>query len=198
VEVRAVLDAMDDPLARALSLRVQGLVSDDVDAGIALLASALDAHTLGDDPFEHARTHLLRGERLRRARRRGDARRELGEAARMFGAMGAVPWVARAESELRAAGGTASGRAAPGRPGGRVANGRPVVVGCGPDVDGLTPQELAVATAVAAGASNREVAEHLFLSPRTVEYHLGNVYRKLGVHGRGALGVRLRVDDGDS
>ena len=56
---------------------------------------------------------------------------------------------------------------------------------------GLTAQELAVATEVARGASNREVAEALFLSPRTVEYHLGNVYRKLGVHGRGALGARL-------
>ena len=62
-----------------------------------------------------------------------------------------------------------------------------------PDTDrhGLTSQELAVATAVAHGATNREVAEALCLSPRTVEYHLGNVYRKLGVHGRGALGARL-------
>ena len=61
-----------------------------------------------------------------------------------------------------------------------------------PVVD-LTPQELAVAREVASGRSNREVAEALYLSSRTVEYHLGNVYRKLGVHGRAGL-ARTFVD----
>ena len=55
----------------------------------------------------------------------------------------------------------------------------------------LTPQERSVAEAAASGRSNREVAESLFLSPRTVEYHLSSVYRKLGVHGRSALAHRL-------
>ncbi len=57
---------------------------------------------------------------------------------------------------------------------------------------GLTSQEHAVARAVASGGSNREIAEALFLSPRTVEHHLGNVYRKLGVHSRAALAARLQ------
>ena len=56
-------------------------------------------------------------------------------------------------------------------------------------------QELAVARAVAQGRSNREVAELLFLSPKTVEYHLGSAYRKLGVHGRAALTHHVMAAD---
>ena len=59
----------------------------------------------------------------------------------------------------------------------------------------LTAQESAVAREVASGRTNREVAEALYLSPRTVEYHLGNVYRKLGVHGRSALARRILDDE---
>ena len=58
----------------------------------------------------------------------------------------------------------------------------------------LTAQELAVARCVSEGRSTREAAEALFLSPRTVEYHLGNVYRKLGVHGRAGLAARMAAD----
>lgn len=176
-DVLAVLDRMHDPLAHALAARVRGLVSDDDEAAVGLLQVALLAHGEAQDPFERARTHLLRGERLRRLRRRGDARLELLEAVRLLEHLGAEPWVARARAELRACGGTAQ-------------HADPAA-----DLHGLTAQELAVATAVARGASNREVAADLFLSPRTVEYHLGNVYRKLGVHGRGALGARLLAGD---
>ncbi len=191
-DVLVVLDAMDDPLARALAARVRGMVEIDDEAAVGLLQCALVAHGEALDPFERARTHLLRGERLRRARRRGDARLDLLEASRRFEHLGAGPWLARAGAELRACGGTASSSGA-GSSAAQVA--RDSVVGGSAERLGLTPQELAVATLVAEGASNREVAETLFLSPRTVEYHLGNVYRKLGVHGRGALGTRLAGRD---
>ncbi len=168
-----VLDQMDDALARALAARVRAIVECDDDVAVRLFADSLAHHGDALDLFEHARTYLLRGERLRRSRHRGAARRDLLEASRRFEHLGATPWQARAQSELRASGG---------------AVGAPLPATNGV---GLTAQELAVATAVARGASNREVAEMLFLSPRTVEYHLGNAYRKLGVHGRGALAVRL-------
>jgi DNA-binding CsgD family transcriptional regulator len=136
---------------------------------------ALAAHALTGEPFEQARTHLLLGEHLRRNRRRSEARAHLQTAVHAFDWLGASPWSVRAGQELRAAGGQPGGV-------GHESSG---------DVSALTPQERAVALAVASGMSNREVAETLFLSPRTVEYHLGNVYRKLGVHGRGALARAL-------
>jgi DNA-binding CsgD family transcriptional regulator len=189
-----VLDRMDDPLALALAARVRGLVAVDDDEAVRLLQEALMAHGEALDLFERARTHLLRGERLRRARHRGDARLDLLEAARRFEHLGAVPWLARAQAELRASGGPAPSAYA-GPAGGPAHPERSVDLRAAAERYGLTAQELAVATAVAQGASNREVAEQLFLSPRTVEYHLGNVYRKLGVHGRGALGGRLLAPD---
>jgi DNA-binding CsgD family transcriptional regulator len=175
--VLEVLDRMDDPLAAALAARVRGLLAGDDDEAVRLLGDALVHHACAVDPFERARSHLLRGERLRRLRRRGEARLDLLEAARLFEHLGAAPWLARAQTELRASGGGAR------------------LSGPLPDGPGLTAQELAVARVAALGASNREVAEALYISPRTVEYHLGNVYRKLGVHGRGALGARLLDDD---
>jgi DNA-binding CsgD family transcriptional regulator len=157
---------MGDPLARAFDLRVRALVLDDLE----LLRVALEAHAEAADPFEEARTRLLLGERLRRDHQRSSARLQLIAAERTFETLGAQPWLARARTESRAAGGqpaTAAG------------------------LECLTAQERAVAEAVASGRSNREVAEALFLSPRTVEYHLGSVYRKLGLHGRSALANRL-------
>ncbi|MFC7742480.1 helix-turn-helix transcriptional regulator [Nocardiopsis composta] len=82
--------------------------------------------------------------------------------------MGAAPWERRAAGELRAAG-EAAEPAAPGA------------------LDALTPQELRIARLVAEGASNRDVAARLFLSPRTVEYHLYKVYPKLGIGSRTEL-----------
>ena len=110
---------------------------------------------------------------MRRLRRRSEARLDLLEAARRFRQLEAEPWCDRAEAELRACGGNGSSHRGPAA------------------ASALTGQELAVAAAVARGASNREVADELFLSPRTVEYHLSNVYRKLGVHGRSALASTL-------
>ena len=83
-----------------------------------------------------------------------------------------MPWAERARDELRAAGAPAA------RPGGRP-------------LDRLTPQELQVARLVARGASNSDAAAALFLSPRTVEYHLHKVFRKLGLHARAELAAAL-------
>ena len=130
---------------------------------------------MSGEPFEQARTHMLLGEHLRRSRRRSDARAHLQTAIHTFDGLGAAPWSARAGQELRAAGGQPGGAA-------RETAGNTAA---------LTPQERAVALAVSSGMSNREVAEALFLSTRTVEYHLGNIYRKLEVHGRGALARAL-------
>ena len=167
--VRAILVEMRNPLAEALACRVDGLVSTG-DGAIAFYLEALERHGESNEVFERSRTLLLLAEAERRARRRNDARRHLVEAVAGFEHLDARPWLTRARSELRAVGGTVKAEET---------------------VASLTPQEEAVARAAASGLSTREVAEALFLSPRTVEFHLGNVYRKLGIHGRAALASRL-------
>jgi DNA-binding CsgD family transcriptional regulator len=127
---------------------------------------ALALHEQRPMPFERARTLLAYGSRLHRARRRVEARDRLRQAKAIFDELGAAPWSARAEAELRAAG---------------AVRRRPR----SPDV--LSRQELRVAAAVARGATNREVAAELFLSPKTVEFHLGRIYSKLGVRSRTQL-----------
>jgi DNA-binding CsgD family transcriptional regulator len=122
-------------------------------------------------PFEQGRTLLALGERLRRGGQRLRARTELRLALQRFEALGADPWVRRAGAELRATGETVVRR--PSR-----------------SFAQLTPQELHVAVAVAGGSTNREIAASLFLSPKTIEYHLSNVYSKLGIRSRTEL-VRL-------
>ncbi|WP_338702691.1 helix-turn-helix transcriptional regulator [Streptomyces sp. Q6] len=128
-------------------------------------------------PFERGRTEFAHGELLRRQGRRSEARRWLQRGLATFERLGASGWAARAAAELHAAGGD------------RVAAG-------GTPLDGLTPQELRVALAVGRGVTNHEAAEQLFLSVKTVEFHLGNIYRKLdGVHRRAQL-VRLLSQSG--
>ncbi|RJL31466.1 LuxR family transcriptional regulator [Bailinhaonella thermotolerans] len=126
-------------------------------------------HERATRPFERARTELLYGQWLRRARRRADARVPLRSALGVFERLGAAPWAARAQAELRVTGG------APARPAAAELLGR------------LTPQELQVVRMAAEGASSREIAARLFLSPRTVEYHLYKAYPKLGVASRREL-----------
>ena len=125
---------------------------------------ALALHDGVPTPFERARTELCYGERLRRSRQRSDARDRLRSALEVFDQLGARPWAKRARAELRASGQRARRRTAP--------------------VDTLTPQELAVAKLVSDGARNRDAAATLFVSEKTIEFHLGNVYRKLGVRSR--------------
>ncbi|MEV4869869.1 helix-turn-helix transcriptional regulator [Streptomyces syringium] len=156
------------PRARALLARCRALVADD-GAAPELLRHSLDL--LADDSgaaYDRARTALLLGERLRRERRVGEARPHLRHAAEAFGRLGAVPWERRALGELRAAG-EAGDRAEPAA------------------LTTLTAQELRITRLVAEGLSNRDVAARLFLSTRTVEYHLYKVYPKLGVTSRTEL-----------
>jgi DNA-binding CsgD family transcriptional regulator len=134
-------------------------------------AAAMEFH--GDQSgFERARTQLCLGMRRRRSRRRRDARAVLHEALSYFETEGAEPWAQQARSELRATGETP-------------------VPAANVSLSELTPQELQVAMSVAQGARNKEVAASLFLSARTVEFHLGNAYRKLGIRSRTELARRV-------
>lgn len=145
--------------------RCRGLLADD-DAFAGHFATAVQLHE--PTPFEQARTRLCLGERLRRNRQRADARGPLSDALAAFERLGAGAWADRTRAELEATG--AAARSA------------------GPSAaSGLTPQELQVALTVSTGATNAEAAASLFLSPKTVEYHLTHVYRKLGVSSRTEL-----------
>ena len=174
-EVPARIDELarqaDRPLhtwTQAVVERLRGLMASD-DEVDAHFARALELHAQTRQPFETARTQLLHGERLRRAKRRADARAPLSAALSIFERLGADPWTERTRSELRATGGP-TGSAAP-----AIAT------------DELTAQELQIALQVAQGRTNREVAAALFLSAKTIEYHLGSIYRKLGIRRRGEL-----------
>jgi DNA-binding CsgD family transcriptional regulator len=140
----------------------------DADRAESAFAEAEAAHAAIDLPFDRARLELRLGEQLRRARRRVDARRHLRSAVDAFARAGATPWEQRAANELRATGETARRR-------------EPSTL------DELTPQEAQIARLVAEGATNRDIAARLFLSPRTVEYHLRKVFRKLGLSSRTQL-----------
>ncbi|NMO92764.1 LuxR family transcriptional regulator [Actinomycetospora sp. TBRC 11914] len=155
----------DSAWSRAVALGTEARVAPD-DRADDLLAQAVDAQA--GMPLEQARTQLFLGEHRRRRGRVRDAREPLAAAAATFAGLGVVPWARRAEAELRAAGGRAAAPAAP-------------------DLGALTDRELQICLAVADGASNKEVGAALFLSRKTVEYHLGNVFRKLGVTSRAQL-----------
>jgi DNA-binding CsgD family transcriptional regulator len=117
---------------------------------------------------ELARAHLLYGEWLRRERRRADARAQLRAAHEMFAAIGMQAFAGRARRELRATGETARTRTATTH-------------------DELTPQEAQIARLARSGLSNPQIAAQLFLSPRTIQYHLGNIFTKLGITSRRQL-----------
>ncbi|HKR98106.1 MAG TPA: LuxR C-terminal-related transcriptional regulator, partial [Candidatus Dormibacteraeota bacterium] len=124
---------------------------------------------IGDAPcFDRARIQLLYGEHLRRSRRRTDSRVQLRAALEGFERVQATPWAARARAELRASGATARKRDPS-------------------TLDQLTPHELQIARLVAEGLSNKEVAAQLYLSPRTIDFHLRNVFAKLGIKSRTQL-----------
>jgi DNA-binding CsgD family transcriptional regulator len=154
--------------------------------GRALLAEGAEAearferslalHARSSRTPDEARTQLAYGEFLRRARRRVDARVHLRAALETFEDLGAGAWAERARQELRASGETARRRDASA-------------------VGNLTPQELAVAGLVRQGLSNRDVAARLFVSPRTVDFHLRNVFAKLGVTSRTELAASLLFDN---
>jgi DNA-binding NarL/FixJ family response regulator len=124
--------------------------------------------------FELARTELLFGHRLRRGRRPRAAREHLRAALRIFERYGAAPWTSQARAELRAAG---SGDDAP-----------PAESGFGK----LTAQQANIARMAAEGATNREIAARLLLSPRTIDHHLRNVFTRLGIRSRVELARLIR------
>ena len=124
---------------------------------------------------EHARAHLLYGEWLRRVGRRTDARERLRTAHRMLAAMGAEAFAERARRELLATGETVRKRTVDTR-------------------DELTAQERQIARLAREGLSNPEISTQLFISPRTVEWHLRKVFTKLGIRSRRQLRAALAAD----
>jgi DNA-binding CsgD family transcriptional regulator len=164
-------------LVAGMVARCRGVMASDAEEAELCFQEALRHHDYRVQPYERARTQLAYGERLRRDRRRIQARIHLRAALDTFEGIGVTLWAERTRGELRATGETARRR-------------EPSTL------DELTPQELRVARLVASGASNKDVAAQLFVSRRTVEYHLGKVFVKLGVSSRAQLvRVGLASDD---
>ncbi|TMR90127.1 AAA family ATPase [Nonomuraea basaltis] len=155
------------PELGALTARCRALVCTDGGADVHY-AESLRLHAMSDSPLECARTELLLGEQLRRDRRRSEAQQHLRGAAENFRRIGALAWADRALGELRATGESA----------------RTPEAGA---LSTLTPQELRITLAVGEGLTNREIAAQLFLSPRTVDYHLRKVFQKADITSRAEL-----------
>ena len=155
------------PVGRAVAARARGLLAAEDDFE-PVFSEAFALHGDSDDQWSAARTRLAYGERLRRAGRKVDAREELRSALASFEDQGAEVWAERARSELRASGETLRRRKSW-------------------EKEELTPQELQIVLHVARGMTNREVGAALFLSHKTIEFHLGRVYRKLGMNSRVGL-----------
>ncbi len=166
-EFAAAAHAKAQPWSLARAERCAGLLADDAAMPEAFVR-ALRHHAETPDGFEAARTRLAYGERLRRARNRVRAREQLRAAVEAFERLEARPWAERARAELEATGERLRRRG-------------------GATADALTPQELQIALLLAEGRTTREAAAALFLSPKTIEYHLRHVYLKLGVNSRDAL-----------
>ena len=158
--------------AHAVAARCRGLLAPAAEIDDHF-GRALEWHQRAPLPFARARTELCYGERLRRARRRVDAREQLGRASATFHALGARVWAERAERELAAAGYSRQ----------RPAQQSPWAE--------LTAAETRVARVIVEGATYDEAASALFVSPRTVESHLRQIYRKVGVRSRSELTRRL-------
>jgi DNA-binding CsgD family transcriptional regulator len=166
-EMEAFGTAVQADWALAVASYGRALLATEADAG-ADFETAIAYADKAARRFDRARIHLAYGEHLRRARRRVDARVHLRTALEVFEDLGAVRHAERATQELRASGETARRRDAAA-------------------ADDLTPQERQVAALVRQGMSNRDAAAQLFLSPRTVDFHLRNVFHKLGITSRAEL-----------
>jgi DNA-binding CsgD family transcriptional regulator len=165
--LEAWAEASGLPIPAAALARCRGLLTSGEEA-IRHFEAALRADDLDTRPLERARIQLLLGEALRRSRQRAESRGHLRSAMETFERLGARPWADRARSELRASGESTTRRDPAER-------------------EHLTPQELQIAQYAADGDSNAEIAAKLFLSRRTVEYHLAKVYTKAGVSSRRQL-----------
>jgi DNA-binding CsgD family transcriptional regulator len=167
-EFLALVPGEDNPLPAGRAARCRGIVAEaEFDSHFR---HAIELQGQSDAAFQLGRTYLCYGERLRRARRRRDARTQLRAAIEIFERLDARPWAERAWAELRATGETLATGQAPQQ---------------------LTPQELQIANLVADGRTNAEVGRALFLSTRTVEFHLSRAFRKLGVTTRTELTRQL-------
>jgi DNA-binding CsgD family transcriptional regulator len=169
--LEAATAASNTPWGTAVAARSRALVSEG-EAAEAAYRDAIDRLAPTALRFDLARTHLVYGEWLRRARRNVDAREQLRMAHGMFSEFGTEAFAERARIELRATGEHVRSRSV------ETSN-------------ELTPQEAQISQLVAEGASNIEIASQLFITPRTVEYHLHKVFRKLGVKSRTQLARRI-------
>jgi DNA-binding NarL/FixJ family response regulator len=159
----------DEPWALGIEARARGLVHKGAAAEKAYLEAIEQLNGTRLRP-DLARSHLVYGEWLRRRTRRGDARTELRTAYEMFSEIGMTAFADRARRELQATGETVRRRTAASTAG-----------------DELTPQERQIALLVRDGLSNPEVGTRLFLSPRTVEWHLRKIFDKLSISSRRQL-----------
>ena len=168
---------------RGLYHRCLALTTQDSDQRLESAVQAVGYLDEAGNPFEAARARLLVGETLRRSKQRVEATSWLAEAATTFGTLQATPWLKRAENELRA-----SGTLLPARVADQLTMRR--------SHQALTAQEEQVATLATNGLTNAEIAARLFLSSKTIEYHLGNTYRKLGIRRRSELTSALASSPG--
>ncbi|MET9343342.1 AAA family ATPase [Nonomuraea sp. NPDC003804] len=184
VEAALRTGRVKEALAHVAAMKANGVA--ELSPRMALIQAGAEALAVDDEPvaqrleallavpaaerwlFEVSRIRLAFAEKLRRKRAPSEARGHLLAARDGFAALAATPWLARTEHELRATGHQPPGEA----PGGR---------------DTLTPQELEIAHLAASGLSNKQIAERLYLSPRTVGAHLYRIFPKLGVASRAGL-----------
>lgn len=179
-QARSWLDELADfaeatkwPWALAAAEHGRALLAQPAEA-VTLFERALSHHAKAGRPYDRARTHLAYGQLLRRSQRRADARPHLRAALVIFEELNAQPLTARAAKELRASGETARKR-------------DPYTL------TPLTPMEAQIARLVAQGMSNKQAAAQCWISPRTVAFHLRNVFTKTGVSSRGEL-IQLGLD----
>ncbi|MFC7724609.1 AAA family ATPase [Nocardioides sp. GCM10028917] len=171
--LEALAAANGSPWTVGVAHRSRALVEEDAEPHHR---AAVDALAAGDVPIELARAHLLYGEWLRRARRRREAREQLHLALGLFERGQAPAFARRARAELTAIGDQTA------------------QAGARDPLD-LTPQQLTVARLAATGHTNAEIGSTMFLSPNTVDYHLRNVFHKLGISSRRQLADRLDGTD---
>ena len=173
-ELDALADELDRDILRAIAGRCRGLLSaaeGDLAAAQPALEAALAFNVSAAQPFEEGRTLLALGSVQRRGRKKRVTRESLDRSIEIFDRLGARLWSARARAELE-------------RIGGR------------PSVGELTPTETRVAELIARGLTYREAADALFISPKTVQWNLSKIYRKLGVRSRAELAALMSGTDG--
>jgi DNA-binding CsgD family transcriptional regulator len=169
-ELDGLAAALERPWVLVMACRGRALLNaarGDLPASYRELERALALHDRLEEPFERARTLAVLGNVLRRDRKKRAAREALEAALETFARLGAALWVEKTRAELARVGG------------------RP------PATDGLTPTEQRIAELIASGLTYRETADALFISPKTVQWNLSKIYRKLAIRSRSELPARL-------